>query len=70
MKPPDKSALVQYACDEVEAGILSAYAAGIKYGVARSSITRAIKRRANVCPTCGQQCLAHQLERAEYLVDR
>ena len=53
MKSPSKSLAVKQACDEVEAG-MSAYAAGIKYGIARSTITRAIKRRANVCATCGQ----------------
>ena len=33
---------------------MTAYAAAKKHGVQQSSISRALKRRANVCPCCGQ----------------
>ena len=49
-----KKLSVQAACDEVEAGMLSGYAAAKKYGVAESSISRALKRGASECPLCGR----------------
>ncbi len=59
-KSPTKTAAVKAALADIEAGILSAYAAAKKYGVAESSISRARKRQANKqsitmivsCPHC------------------
>lgn len=53
-KSPDKTAAVLAALADIDNKILpSAYAAAKKYGVAESSISRALKRRAHKCPTCG-----------------
>jgi len=60
MKTSDKSFLVQCACDAVEAGALSINAAALKFGVAPSSVSRALKRRSSKCPTCGHACLAYK----------
>lgn len=44
---------VQAALSDVDSG-MTAYAAAKKHGVQQSSISRALKRRANCCPCCGQ----------------
>jgi len=49
-----QSAAVQAALADIDIG-MTAYAAAKKHGVQQSSISRALKRRANVCPCCGQQ---------------
>lgn len=43
---------MQTAIAEVAAGLLTAYAASKKYGIAQSSISRAL--RAKKCPCCGR----------------
>jgi len=48
-----QSAAVQAALADIDLG-MTAYAAAKKHGVQQSSISRALKRRANVCPCCGQ----------------
>ena len=52
-KSPEKTAAVIAALADIDNKILTAYAAAKKYGVAESSISRALKRRAHKCPTCG-----------------
>lgn len=47
------SAAVIAALADIDAG-MTAYAAAKKHGVQQSSISRALKRRANLCPHCGQ----------------
>ena len=48
-----QSSAVQAALADIDLG-MTAYAAAKKNGVQQSSISRALKRRANVCPCCGQ----------------
>lgn len=47
-----KPAAMQAALADIEAG-MTAYAAAKKHGLNQSSISRALKRRANLCPHCG-----------------
>ena len=48
-----QSAAVQAALADIDLG-MTAYAAAKKHGVQQSSISRALKREASRCPTCGQ----------------
>ncbi len=47
-----QSAAVLAALSDIDLG-MTAYASAKKHGVQQSSISRALKRRANVCPCCG-----------------
>lgn len=52
MSRPHSPAVIAAIAD-IDAG-MTAYAASKKHGVQQSSISRALKRRANCCPCCGQ----------------
>lgn len=41
------------AINDIDKG-MSAYAAAKKHGLNQSSISRALKRRENLCPSCGR----------------
>jgi len=54
MKSKEKTMLVERACYYVLAGTMTAAAAALRYGVNKSSISRALKRLENKCPHCGK----------------